>query len=221
MRTILVFSLAIALVVSGVALLFFIATGMSLSFSHDSSEWARFGNYFGGVAGSLLSFFSVLLIYYTLEQTNINLNISNKNIEMLKRQISIGEEESLKKDLLLYVEKHEREIDNWLKRNIAKYDVENEVVNFGDIVWGIVKIGYPKNDYEVSVCCIRLNKLLCSYCQAIRLYEDNINSHYVYHAHYLKAKELLEFLKKNKNFLETVGEATLDSCEDLLTSNRT
>jgi hypothetical protein len=51
--------------------------------SHDNSDWGDFGSYFGGIASPILSFVSIVFIYKTIVQTDIN---HSKQLEIALKQ---------------------------------------------------------------------------------------------------------------------------------------
>ncbi|MGB1560939.1 MAG: hypothetical protein ACPHN2_05500 [Sinimarinibacterium flocculans] len=66
-RVALVFLVGAAIMIAAVAVFHqFVGSGLPLSTS--GQDWGVFGDYFGGVAGTLLSFLSILLIVYTIHQ---------------------------------------------------------------------------------------------------------------------------------------------------------
>lgn len=177
-------------------LAFYLNVGKNLPLSSSGQNWAVFGNYFGGVAGSLLSFLSVLLIVYTINQQ--------------EKQIKTAQQESLKIDLLKYLSKADEEIERWLQRKLAASQSDREV-EFGDIVWGIVNSDYA-NQEEFASAVIRLHKLTCSYCTSISTYQDNINTYFIVGHHRRKAEDLLVFLENHQDKLNQMAGPSLALC---------
>jgi hypothetical protein len=51
--------------------------------SHENSDWGDFGSYFGGVVSPILSFVSIIFLYKTIIQTDIN---HSKQLEITLKQ---------------------------------------------------------------------------------------------------------------------------------------
>lgn len=195
-RTILVFIAGLGIILATVlAYHYWVGRGMPISASGE--DWAFFGNYFGGVAGALLSFLSIILILFTIHQQG--------------QQLAATEEEILKKDLLLHISKADEEIDRWLKKNLAS-TTKGQTVEFGDVVWGLVKSTYVQKA-EFGPALERLLKLTCAYCESIALYEANINTHFIYQQHHQKAQELVGFLEKHTSVMSQMSGPSLHICK--------
>jgi len=158
----------------------------------------QFGDYFGGVAGTLLSFVSILLLVYT--------------IHLQSKQLLAARHEMLKRDLLAHVTKADDEIDHWLQRKLAVSDRVGETVEFGDVVWGIIKASYI-NDKEFKSGVIRLHQLTCLYCEALALYRENIDPHFIFKYHRQKAQSLLVFIKDHQKLLGQMAGPSLQFCQ--------
>lgn len=171
--------------------------GRGLPISMSGQDWGIFGDYFGGVAGTLLSFVSILLIVYTIHQQGI--------------QIAAAEEETLKRDLLQHISKADEEIERWLHKKIAG-TTDCLLVELGDVVWGLVKPGYV-NKEELSAALERLLKLTCTYCASIGLYKDNINTHFIFQQHRQKAEDLVSFLEQQLDKLPQMTGPSLAICK--------
>jgi len=201
-RIILFFFLGIA-VIAGVTLAFYFSVGAHLSLSDSPKDWAIFASYFGGVAGTLLSFLSITLILYTISQQNI--------------QIESSQEEMLKRDILHYISRADDEIERWLQRDLASTS-EGGYVKFGDIVWGIVTPTYASKK-ELVAAIERLHKLTCTYCVSLGLYKDNINTYFIFQHHRQKAEDLIAFIDTHKEKLDDMVMPSLDFCKSHLNSD--
>lgn len=184
-------------VIMAVLLAFYFHVGADLSLSNGAQDWALFGDYFGGVAGALLSFLSILLIVYT--------------IHLQSRQIESAQVETLKRDLLQYVSKADEEIERWLQRKLSAATHDSDV-EFGDIVWGLVKPNDANQD-EFVAAVTRLHKLTCTYCASIGLYKDNINTHFIFQHHSQKAEDLIAFLESHQDRLSSMAGPSLAFCK--------
>ena len=160
--------------------------GIGQVFSTHGEAWAYFGEYFGGVAGALLSFISILLLVYT-----VNLQI---------QQQSRIQKETLKRDVLAHIAKADKEIDQWLQRKLATNTVSEQTVEFGDVVWGIL-LDALVSAIEFKPAVRRLNRLTFLYCEALALYRANINEHFIFRYHKQKAQSLVDFLKTHEVLL--------------------
>lgn len=190
----LVFAAGIALI-AGLSFAFYLSVGAGLPLSNAGNDWAAFGNYFGGVAGGLFSFLSVLLIVYTLHQQG--------------QQIESAQDEAQRLKLLEYVSKADDEIERWLRRRLMSQ--EGREVEFGDIVRGVVKPGYVESR-EFTAALTRLHKLTCAYCAALALYQDNVDPYFIFGLHRQKAEELLDFLEDHTNLLGQMAGPSLAFC---------
>lgn len=163
--------------------------------SNEVKDWASFGDYFGGVSGPLFSFLGALLIVYTIRQQSV--------------QISSLEREAQKTDILRYVSKSEEEIDRLMSRKINFHGKEG--IEFGDIVHGFVDIP-PVISKPFEIAAERLLKLVCAYCAALALYEENLDSHFIFQAHRQKALDILSFLERNTKHLNSMAVVSLGLC---------
>ena len=189
--------LAGAAAIAGTLFAFYLNLGLGLPLSDTASDWGIFGDYFGGVTGALLSFISILLIVYTIDQQS--------------RQIEHARQEAFKRDLLQNVSKADDEIDNWLRKRLAAQRGEKDV-EFGDIVWGIVAADYASST-EFTAAAVRLHKLTCNYCLSLGLYKENIDTNFIFQQHSQKADELITFLEKHQGKLSNMAGPSLAFCK--------
>jgi len=190
----LVFAAGIALI-AGLSFAFYFTVGVGLPLSNAGDDWAAFGSYFGGVAGALFSFLSVLLIVFTLHQQG--------------QQIEAAQDDAQRLKLLEYVSKADEEVERWLRRRLMSR--QGREVEFGDVVWGIVKPDYVESQ-EFSAALSRLHKLTCAYCAALALYEDNVDPYFIFGLHRQKADELLDFLESHTSQLGQMAGPSLAIC---------
>jgi len=186
-----------ALIITGVFYAFYLHVGFGLPLSNTASDWGIFGDYFGGVSSALLSFISILLIVYTIDQQS--------------RQIEHARQEAFKRDLLQNVSKADDEIERWLRKRLSAKQGDKDV-EFGEIVWGLVKPTYP-NAEEFSAAVARLHKLICTYCVTLGLYKDNIDTFFIFQQHQQKADELIAFLEKHHDCLPSMAGPSLGLCK--------
>lgn len=187
----------IALIV-GVGGAYYSYVGSGLPPSTNSEAWAQFGSYFGGVAGALLSFISILLLVYT--------------VHLQSGQLAEAQHETLKRDLLAHVTKAEHEVNHWLERRLAARSAEGVTVEFGDVVWGILDPTYI-NPKEFKKATVRLHELVCLYCESLALYRDNIDSFFIFKYHKQKAQTLLSFLTQHQGALGQMAGPSLKFCQ--------
>jgi hypothetical protein len=171
--------------------------GFAYPISVDGEHWNYFGGFFGGVAGTLLTFISILLLVYT--------------VHLQTTQLSDTQHETLKRDSLAHVNKADNEIEHWLQRKLAA-SAHGETVEFGDVVWGIIEPSYV-NAKEFGLAVVRLHRLTCLYCEALALYRDNINPYFIFKYHRQKAESLLEFLRQNQRLLGQMAGPSLEFCQ--------
>lgn len=186
------------LTILAVVAAFYHYVGSSRKISISGDDWGVFGDYFGGVAGTLLSFISIILLVHT--------------VRIQIKQLANSEHEVLKRDLLAHVTKADDEIQHWLLRKLAYVGIEGETIEFGDIVWGLVSSSVV-NSGEFRIAAERLLKLTCLYCGALALYRDNIDSYFIFNYHKQKAQSLVSFLKENQQLLNQMAGPSLDVCQ--------
>lgn len=184
------------LVLIAVLLGYFLLGGFSLDPSLANTDWGAFGSYFGGLAGPLLTFISVILIVYTVRQQRL--------------QFKSMAAENLKQDMLRYLGELDNEIAHLLTREI--HTGNNRYVELGDLVAGISS---PTDLHEqpYRAAMDKLLRLTANYCEAIALYRNNVNSNFVFRAHQQRAEELVTYLKQNIKYLYRMAGPTLAVCE--------
>ncbi|HHG3503032.1 TPA: hypothetical protein ACPVZF_000284 [Vibrio parahaemolyticus] len=195
--TIIVIGLMVIALASGV---FYHFVGANQPISPNASEWSNFGSYFGGVVGPIFSFLSIVLLVYT--------------IILQSSQIKLYVDEAIKLDMLRYVSKAEEDIDNWLKTEISSSLYEAKV-QLSFVVWGMVD-GKHVDSKELSICLERMLQLVCSYSGALALYEDNVDPHFIYKQHYDKALDLISFLERHSDRLNSMSGPSLYLCRNQL-----
>ncbi|WP_243288735.1 hypothetical protein [Geothrix terrae] len=205
MTRILAFLLTGLLLIAAVIGVFFKFEYLGKPALSDGQYWALFGTYFGGVVGPLLTFLSVLLIVYTINQQS--------------KQIASADHETLKRDLLAHITKADDEIDRWLQRQLPMPRPSGLTVEFGDIVWGLAKSDCASLP-EFRTAIARLHYLTSLYCEALGLYRDNINPHFIFTYHRKKAESLLAFLMKHSDHLDPMSGPSLAFCQMNLDSQR-
>ncbi|BCL75934.1 hypothetical protein JHS3_16700 [Jeongeupia sp. HS-3] len=180
---------------------YYMYVGHGHPFSTNGENWNQFGGYFGGVAGVLLSFISILLLVYT--------------IHLQSQQLSDAQDETLKRDLLAHVTKADEEVEHWLQRKLATHNKSEETIEFGDVVWGILEPSCI-NTKAFEIAVIRLHKLTCLYCEALALYRNNVDPYFIFKYHQQKAQSLLDFLKPHQNLLGQMAGPSLLFCQSHL-----
>ena len=188
------------LVLSLCAGAFYLYVGVGKSISGNGADWSDFGGFYGGVLGPILSFVSIILLVYTINQQ------ADAN--------ELTSHETTKLDMLRYMSGSEQEIESWLKTELASSQ-SNKAVQLELIVWGLVKPSYA-NQQELGACLERLLKLTCAYCSSIALYEANVDPYFIYKQHHSKATELIEFLNQHVALLGQMAGPSLAMCEHLL-----
>ena len=153
-------------ILAAVFLSYFIVGSFVLDASASNADWGSFGSYFGGVAGPLIAFISVLLIVYTLRRQRFQLESIIK--------------ENMKQDMLRYLDKLDDQISHLLTRKIHIEGMR--YIEIGDMVSGIEN---PAKLHESSfkAAMDKLLKLTANYCEAIALYRENVNGYFIFQAH--------------------------------------
>lgn len=195
-RIVLVFVIGVVLLLA-VGGAFYLYVVLPQSRSYSATDWANFGSYFGGVAGTLLAFISILLLVYT--------------IHVQGRQLADAQHEALKRDLLAHVTRADDEIGSWLRHQIALPSLSGATVEFGDVVWGLLE-SKQVNAVEFKRAVVRLHVLTCLYCEALALYRENIDSYFIFKYYRQKAESLLKFLTKHQALLGQMAGPSLEFC---------
>jgi hypothetical protein len=178
---------------------YFVAVGIEGQLSSATEHWGQFGDYFGGVAGTLLGFISLILLLGTLYLQHLQLE------EM--------RDENVKRDMLLHISKADDEIENLLCGKLH-YGNLSELVDFRQVVIGAITANI--NAKELAVMQDRLLQLTCHYSASIALYEENINTHFVYRHYREKALSLVKYLENNITNLSGMGGPALLICRQHL-----
>lgn len=165
----------------------------------DASELDEFGTFFGGVAGPILSFISILLVVYTLKQQ--------------QEQSKAIYEENIKQDNLRYLNKIGEDIDRFMSTDIVLGG--DQKVELGNLVYGVEKVLWGYEDESIRAIN-RLLKLTTHYCEAIAMYRENVNSYFVFKAHKLRASELVEYLETQVDLIGGMSGPTLAICRSHL-----
>jgi len=200
-KSLLLISLFGLAIVITVPLAFYKFVGRGIPFSNSGGDWAVFGEYFGGVAGALLSFLSIILILYTIWQQS--------------EQIKTVQKETQRSDLIKCIFFAYTEIDKNLEAKLAS-SAGHEVIDFGYIVRGIVASGYA-SQVEFSRALQRLFQLTSMYCNCIGEYKNNFdNTDSVYQIHSQKAEELLKFIEENTKLKNKEFDIQMKNCKSQL-----
>jgi|10_taG_2_1085330.scaffolds.fasta_scaffold01006_16 uncharacterized membrane protein len=143
MKKLIIIALIGLLALSICAGAFYFYVGIGKDISPNGADWSDFGGFYGGVVGPILSFISIILLVYTInQQSEANEHTSD---------------ETTKLDMLRNMSGSEQEVESWLKTELASSQ-GNKEVQLGLIVWGVVKPSYV-NQQELGACLERLLKL--------------------------------------------------------------
>jgi len=184
------------IILLGVFLSYFFIGNFTLNAATENLDWSAFGSYFGGTAGPLLTFISILLLVYTIRQQRSHLESMH--------------EENIKQDMLRYLNKIDDEITHVLTREIHIGNLA--FAQLGDILSGIV----TPAQFQESSFKAALEKLMqqtANYCEAIALYRENVNGHFIFRAHQQRAAELVSYLESNKKYLNQMAGPALTFCK--------
>lgn len=156
-----------------------------------------FGGYFGGVAGALLSFVGILLVIYNINQQGV--------------QIQKIANDSIKSDILSYLSSVDNEIEKLLDAKLTVVYDKNDSCIFRDMVYGLRDANIDA--FQGSLAALsRLVRLEFTYCEALALYRNNIDSHFIFNHYKNKAVDIYKYLEKNKSKLDVKEVITLDFC---------
>ena len=198
MRTLLFVTLAAITILTLVSFGYFFIGGFSLGATSDPAGWGHFGSYFGGVAGPLLTAGSALFIAYQI---------------MLQRaEIAKADRNAMAREYLHHIDQMAARISALLTRPVS---VGSDIqVEFGDVVMGIVPSAamHHVDHGAVMAASDRLLRETGRYCEAIRLYRDNLGltsvankSEFMLRGHVGAADEYLAFLRKHVDWLDSTG----------------
>lgn len=175
------------LVVLGSAAVFFIALG-KLPAQINANDWSLFGAYFGGVAGPLLAFVTVMGLAFTLlmqnrqiEQVSEN-NLKDQHVRML---IEIGH------DLNAIEDQH-------LDADVTLRNILNGSKDLPPASTGAFKAALQQ-----------YTKMLGHYAQGVELYRENISAHFDCRAFEQRGLRLLDRIEPYASHLDSMGKIAL------------
>lgn len=215
-HNILVFTfLGLIVLLSLVIFTYIYGGGFSNGFSKHSQNWGDFGSFFGGTVGVIISSLSIFLVLLTIKQ-------QSKQIRQQSKQIQLIENENLVQEHLRHLNKYEDEIDKLLEREIVFFRGE-VTVRLYEQVYEIAERPNAENHLVYINSLDLLLQLTARYCSAIKLYEENVNTYFVYRNHHTKAEKLITFLEQNSALLSSknsMSMITLNFCKMHLDGSR-
>lgn len=209
MKTLVLVALAAIAILVGVFLGYFVFGGVSLGPGSDPAEWGHFGSYFGGLAGPLLTAGGALFIAYQI---------------MLQRaEIAKADRNAMAREYLHHIDQIAARIAALLARPVS-VGSDPQVV-FGDVVMEIAPDAamFHVDRHAVMAASDRLLREAGQYCEAIRLYRDNLGltsaankSEFMLRGHVQAADEYLGFLRKHLDWLGSMGGPAIMTAAHLL-----
>lgn len=173
--------------------------GFALEASGRNEEWGFFGESFGGIGGTLLTFLSTVLIVFTINEQH--------------EQIHEAKKESHKHDILRCLDKVDADLKDLLRRPLLVE--ERRHVELGDVVFGIEpSANYSPKPFASALG--RLLKLTTHYCQSLALYRQTVNDHSAFQAHLANAWEMGGYLEKHRPALDPTAGKALETCKSYL-----
>lgn len=116
------------ILISGLLYFAVVAAG-AVEFSNDSNAWANFGSYFGGFAGTLLSFVALVLISYALYLQTTELNetreANKKQAEFLEQQMALLQREQYRITAEKYAEVARSTVERKLSASVYGFEEKN------------------------------------------------------------------------------------------------
>jgi uncharacterized membrane protein len=166
--------------------------GFKYGLSGNNADWGAFGNYFGGLLGSIFGFFSFVLLFVTVLQQ--------------EKQLEKVFDESLKQNHLKYMEVTNEDIRYLLQRKLSCKN--GTYIEFGDLVLG--SESNEVSDQKIfKVLLSRLLKYVAEYSNALHLYRDNFDQYFQFRAHNERVMALTDFIKSHETDLEEMEQVTL------------
>lgn len=170
--------------------------GFSHSFSSNSADWANFGNYFGGVAGPLLTFITIIALAIT--------------ILIQRNQLENERRKSLLDQHLRLLDALYRDVEVVAKRPLSRLaggEVTLETVLDGEIRPFEVDQGQLKNRLDDAL------RLIAFYCEAVALYRDNVSEYFDFKAFRERGAALLNRVKPFVGILGGISAITIEFCD--------
>ena len=170
-------------IVAGTSWIYFNALNVPFA-SLKATDWISFGTYFGGVAGPLLTFLTVIGLVFTLLMQNHQLeqvshsNLKDQHVRML---IEIG-----------------RDLDAMEAQHLSSD------VTLGSILSGAGSLQRPIED-SFRIALQRYVQVLGYYAQGVELYRDNISPYFDCRAFEQRGLRLLARVEPYGQYLGGMG----------------
>lgn len=169
------------------------------SLSHRIEDWTGFAAYFGGVAGSLLSFLALVVIAR-------NMSIQQQALELAEDRVT--------------AEQHLRLLD-------ALYDDIREVLDrplalTSGTTGSLRQVVYREvaaNQVDAKLLTDRFDQLMRltgQYCQAVSLYRENVTEFFDARIFADRGGRVLDLIKPFHHLLGSQGAPSIDMCDMLL-----
>ena len=201
MKPKLVFAVAIGFMLATCGLvlcLYWFGGDFKSGYSKESSDWANFGSYFGGVVAPILSFAVILLLVATVLQQ-----------EFTTRKISL---DGIKQDHLRYLAAIQRDIQFLMERPLTG---DSDEVLFGDYM--IRMSGRPaQSNRQFRALVSLLVEYVGEYSEALALYQANVAVGLEYRLHRARLRRYLAFLESELDFVSDIQKVTLGFARDHL-----
>lgn len=156
---ILLFALGGLLVLGCTVAAYILLGGFGPAFSPNSIEWANFGNYFGGVAGPMLSFLALLAVVWTVR---LQYDLLRRDYEKQTADQHIRWLEGIYRDILEL-------LNTSLPLNVGSESTTTRAVLYREAEQTTVNQKILKSRLEEVL------KLVTQYCQAVALYRENVS----------------------------------------------
>jgi len=155
-------------------------------FATNSSEWANFGNYLGGVAGPLLSFLALVAVVWTVR---LQYDLLRRDQEKQTAEQHVRWLESIYRDVL----------------DLLHAPISSTQGNEATTTWAVLHQEVDRSTASPAVLKARLEellKLVTQYCQAVGLYRENVTEYFDARIFQDRGARLLDSLKP---FLPMLG----------------
>lgn len=164
--------------------------------AHDSSEWANFGNYLGGVAGPMLSFLALLAVVWTVRL----------QYDLLRRD----RDKQIADQHIRWLDGIHRDILDLLHAPLRPD--RGEVTTTWAVLHREVDQGAP-NQTILKQRLAELLKLTTQYCQAVALYRENVSAFFDARIFQDRGARLLDNIKPFLSLLGPGAALTIEFCD--------
>ena len=200
-----IFALLGLVIVAGTIGTYLWLGGFAHAFSHQTTDWANFGSYVGGVAGPLLSFLALIAVVWTLRL----------QYELLGRD----RERQLADQHVRWLDALYRDMQEVLHAPLAMKEAQSSATTLR----AVLDKETESTAIELALFKGRLTQLmelLAQYSEAVALYRDNITAFFDLRIFADRGARLLDRIKPFHTTLGNTSPITIEFCDMHLRGDR-